>query len=324
MHSGCHFRQAWMSPIYYPTSRSGYLSCATHPALLLVREGYPGTAHQCLRQNNQKPGAASRGIPSTALFFFPSPPRPLQLAKQAKKILLKSKSISYLTFFPQRAMYPEVCLRFRGAKETYLRAWQYWKHWWQLHEEEQYIHMTYLLFLISGEIQDEAWEASDVEGKKYHHWETDKTNQGLGTKSSPSNSFTARSAEGTQRWPHKAASRHTVKSAQLHCVRTLWPSFLQHPAQSYLTATNKVQDQESWIKSHQKKIGKSRAHFFWLPNTVTIAFYPSHRSSFPPFSHCLQQKKLYDKAIFAFMTSKANPNKSFLMGTTKLLPNLYT
>lgn len=152
-------------------------------------------------------------------------------------------------------MYPEVCLRFRGAKEIYLRAWQYWKHlyWWQLHEEEQCIHTTYLLFLITGEIQGEPWEASDVEGKEYHHWVTEKTNQGLGTKSSPCNSFTARSAKGTKRRPHKAASRHIVESAQLHCVGALWPSFLQPPAQSYLTATNKVQDQESWTKSHQKK-----------------------------------------------------------------------
>lgn len=48
MHSGCHFRQAWMSPIYYPISRSDIQSCAPCPALLLVREDYPGTACQCL------------------------------------------------------------------------------------------------------------------------------------------------------------------------------------------------------------------------------------------------------------------------------------
>lgn len=69
--------------------------------LLLVREGYSGTACQCLRQNNQKPGAAARDIPCTALFLLPSPSRPLPLAEQAKKILFNQSLFSSKSYVPR-------------------------------------------------------------------------------------------------------------------------------------------------------------------------------------------------------------------------------
>lgn len=146
-------------------------------------------------------------------------------------------------------MYPEVCLRFRWAKEKY----------WEpdstgstdgncIKRNSMYTQLTCYSWSL-GRYRIKHERLLMLKGR--NHWVTEKTNQGLGTKSSPCNSFTARSAEGTQRWPHKAASKHTMESAQLHCIKALWlSSNLQHKTTSL---------QQTWCKTknheltHQKK-----------------------------------------------------------------------
>lgn len=77
--------QKWVSQLCY-------LACATPHEGGLPRDSLS------VPKNNQKPGAASTGIPCTALFLLPSPARPLQLAEQAKKILLNQSLFHILPF----------------------------------------------------------------------------------------------------------------------------------------------------------------------------------------------------------------------------------
>jgi len=89
------------------------------------------------------------------------------------------------------------------------------------------MHTTYLLFLITGEIKDEAREACDTKWNgitKSLKRQTRVSEPEPHLATPPLPDLPRKHRDGPIK---KAASRHILESAQLYSSRALWLSFLQ-------------------------------------------------------------------------------------------------